>query len=264
MKKLPEDVRASLNDCFAHFFENSTGLESVDFGSYVQSSEEADVLFRALGSSESMKSIHTINAPNSKTEPSQDVVDSFAELIQQTTSLKSLDITKKSFSVAHFVQTLEALNESESTKTIEDTPVIDKECYKHDDVVSQLAVFYERSQNVLKLDLSGKSLNASQTALLLGAYAKSGSIASCQALPIVDKAHYQDESVLSELENIIKLTQKLKTLDLSKKALSEDMTAKLLLATAQSQNITSIESIPVIDKQYYQVERVWTYLSSIV
>ena len=81
MKKLPEEVRASLNDCFAHFLENSTGLESVDFGSYVQSSEEADVLFRALGSSESMKSIHTINAPNSKAEPSQDVVDSFAELI---------------------------------------------------------------------------------------------------------------------------------------------------------------------------------------
>ena len=70
--------------------------------------------------------------------------------------------------------------------------------------------------------------------------------------------------MLLELENIIKLSQKLKTLDLSKKALSEDMTAKLLLAYAQSQNIASIESIPVIDKQYYQVERVWTYLSSIV
>lgn len=70
--------------------------------------------------------------------------------------------------------------------------------------------------------------------------------------------------MLSELENIIKLTLKLKTLDLSKKALTEDMTARLLVATAQSQNIASIESIPVIDKQYYQVEKVWTYLVSIV
>ena len=70
--------------------------------------------------------------------------------------------------------------------------------------------------------------------------------------------------MLSELENIIKLTLKLKTLDLSKKALTEDMTARLLIATAQSQNIASIESIPVIDKQYYQVEKVWTYLVSIV
>ena len=114
--QLPEDVRASFNDCVTVFLEGSTILEELYLHEYIQSVDEAISFCQAVSNSECAKNLMKIQLINQDVDESEDLANEFAQIISCSEKLSEFDLSKLGLSAQNVAILLSAFTSSESIR----------------------------------------------------------------------------------------------------------------------------------------------------